>query len=102
MKFCIVNHWKQFSQFCLKWQKSLFDPFVKPGVSLFYNQRKLWCKISAHFDLSPNPELSTPIESRNHKSSGGQESKCQVDVSQNHAKKLQHIGSVRDLRPQNT
>ena len=45
------SHIEQFRYYC--------------SVSIWSNNRwKLWCKISAHSDLSPNPELSTPTESR--------------------------------------
>ena len=43
--------------------RQLFRPFW--GSSVWRNnQRKLWWKISAHSDLSPDLELSTPTESR--------------------------------------
>ena len=79
-------------------------------------REKLWWKISAHSDFKPWPRtLNTHRITPYHVSSGGQEreSKCQVDVSQRNKElaktnlknmdrtmqELQHIGSIKDLRP---
>ena len=62
------NHRQQFRYYC--------------SSSIWRNNRRtLWCKISAHSVLSPNPELKTPTESR-HITMEEQESKCQVGLSQ--------------------
>ena len=45
---------------CLK----ITDPPLGINNEQSLTTRKLWCKISAHSDLSSDPELSTPTESR--------------------------------------
>ena len=62
--------------------RQLFRPLW--GSSVWRNnQRKLWWKISAHSDFKPWPRtLNTHRITPYHVSSRGQESKCQVDVSQ--------------------
>ena len=68
--------------------KELFCPFWRLSVWR-NNPIKRWWKISAHSDFKPWPR--TPNTHRitpYHVSSGGQESKCHVDVSQRKNKEL--------------
>ena len=81
------------------------------------NQRKLWRKISLHSDVNRNLELSTPTESRHTTCLLGGKSPSVKLMSRRENKELaktnlknmdrtmqelQHIGSIKDLRPQNT
>ena len=97
--------------------RQLFRPLW--GSSVWRNNQRSGSdeKLSAHSDFSPDPELLTPTESRHTTCLLGGKSPSVKLMSRRENKELaktnlknmdrtmqelQHIGSIKDLRPQNT